>query len=293
MGAKAKTACILTLGAGIMAAAPAAADTCSKMAEMRASSLAGALRVLSPDVLGKPADMWTEADFVNLLDNARACDGKPEGMKVKVDARYWADQLQPVMNAVLPLSGRTAAIREAYAPRWTWGEMPSCVQILSWKRDPLWFSDNSAEIFGKSLAELDLAGRTYVAGFAEECLPVMEAALDLNRMKSPDARAIVDDIEASVARENEAAAEGAEELSDALRLTHEGKRVPLAYIGENSRKMVAVANQAEKSGTKLTTEQMIMLSKWAEQVDKGGKHGPERLFADAIRDIVHRHMFNG
>lgn len=284
-------ACAAVAGSSMVAAPARAEDSCSVMATMRAASVAAALKSLSPDILGKPADLWSQADFANLLNNATACDGKPEGMKYQVNAKYWHEQITPAMQQVLPLSERTASIRTAYAPRWKWGEPPSCLRVLSWKRDPVWLSDNSEEVFGRALSSLDDDGRAMAAGFAKECLPVLEAALLANKLKAPAAQAIVDDIAAAAEREGEAAREGADDLAPTLRVSHDGKTVPLSYLGQNSRKMVEVANNAEKAARKLTTEEMIMLSKWAERVVMDGHDGPERLYADAVRTVISNHLF--
>lgn len=295
MGAKRNT----VLAAAALAAAFAfasgqaeAKDVCSEMAVMQPDSIARGLGSMSTDVLGKAADLWSQADFANLLNNAAACDGKPEGMKYKVDSKYWRSQIIPQMQRVLPLSQRTLAIREAYAPHWKGGEPPSCLRMLSWKRDQVWLSDNSGDVFGTPFAEMDDEGRAMAAGFAKECVPVMTAALKANWMAPNGAAAISDDIAASAERESEAARERPETVAPSLRVLHDGRPVPLSYLGKRSRKMVEVASQAENAGRKLTTEEMIMLSKWAEKVVLTGEIGPERLYADAVRRVISNHLFN-
>jgi len=295
MGAKGNTvlaAATLAMAALATVWPAAAEDSCSRMAVMRPEGIVEALNLFSPDVLGKPADLWGRADFENLLNHAAACDGKPEGMKYRVDAKFWEGQMNPAMERLLPFADRTAAVRAAYAPRWKWGDPPSCLQVLNWKRDPVWLTENSGEVFGKPLAEMDDEGRALAAGFSKECRPVMEAALQANRMDPSAALAIVNDVAAAAEREGEAAKEKPDDLAPALKVYHSGRQVPLAYIGKSSRKMVLIASGAEKAGRKLTTEELIMLSKWAEQIVMEETDSPERLYADAVRTVIGKHLFN-
>jgi len=293
MGANAKS----LLAAALLAAAPvpsaAAGDACDRLAVMQPKAVEDALRSLSGEVFGKRVDLWTEEDFRNVIAHAEACDGKPEGMLYQVDASQWRHHMQIAANTVVPVSARTSAIRAAYAPRWTWGEVPSCLALVGWRRDPVWHTDNSEELFGLRLRHMSAEQRVLAVGFARECVPVMQLAFANNFVNPDNAEAIARDIEESSAREAEAAKEDPDDLAPALRVEHDGEQVPLAYIGESSRRMVAVANHAEKTGYKLTTEQLIMLSTWADKVRLERDLGPEYLYAESVRKFVHGQMFLG
>lgn len=273
-------------------ASEAADDPCGQLALMQPKAVSDSLKALSGEVFGKSVDLWTTEDFRQVVATARACHGKPQGMRHRVNAGLWQRHMEAAAEAVLPVSARTASIRDAYAPRWTMGEVPSCLEVLGWRRDPVWNKDNSEEIFGLRFRTMDAEQRALAAGFARECVPVMEEILEANKMPVADAAAVANDIEESARREGEAAAEDPEEIAPRLRVEHEGERVPLAYLGETSRRMVAVANHAEKTSYRLTTEQLIMLSTWSDKVRSQRNAGPERLYAERIRDFVREQMFS-
>lgn len=275
------------------AGAQTGAEACSTIAQMRPESVANGLRSFSGDVLGKPADMWGHQDYANLLANAAACDGKPDGVTNPVNAKHWSRVMKSAFEKMGPYFARTAAVRDAYSPHWTWGSPPSCLDVLSWKRDPIWLTENSEEVFGKAFSAMDSSGRAMSVGFSKECLPVMEAAVKASKTATAEAAAaIVEDIELAAARAEEASTENPEELAESLRVTHKGQRIPLAYISEASKKMVRFASDIEKRNVKLTTDQLIMLSKWAEKVTNERGQGPERLYADAVRKIIRKQMFH-
>lgn len=280
------------LMAALSAGTAMAQDACASLALLSPKAVADSLKALSGEVLGKNADLWAVEDFRSVIASAEACHGKPEGMRHRVDAEQWRHHMKSAAETVLAVSERTAAIRTAYAPRWTWGEIPSCVSVLRWRRDPVWHKDNSEDLFGLRLRVMDAEQRALVAGFARECVPVMETVLSANRLPIQDAAALAKDIEESAKREGEAAAENPEYLAPSLRVEHDGKRVPLAYLGESARRMVAVANHAVKTGYRLTTEQLIMLSQWSDKVRSQRSAGPERLYAERIRDFVREQMFD-
>lgn len=292
MRARAKTLTALVIVA-VLTSPPATAsdDACASLAVMRPQAVADALRSLSGEVLGKAADMWTEADFHNVIAHADACNGKPDGVQFRVNAGQWRHHMQAAAKTVLAVSHHTAAIRQAYAPRWFWGNVPSCISILNWRRDPVWHKDNSAELFGMRLRDMDAEARTLAVGFVRECVPVMETVLKANRMRTTDAVAVADDIASSATREGEAAKEDPDEIADRLQAAHDGERIPLAYIGETAKRMVAAANHAEKSGYRMSTEQLIMLSSWSDKVRNERSEGPERLYAEKVREFVRGQMF--
>lgn len=294
MRAKAK----LILVAMLLSSSPSNAepqrDICAQLASSDPDYVLNQLRTFSPNVMGKPAITWSRDDLVNLSKNIFACEGLPKGPSnaPKVSPTRWVNQLNAAGNVVLPINDLNRAVQHAYKPLWKWSDIPSCQSILSWKRDQVWNENNSEELFGKNFRELSPAEATIAKGFTNECVAVAKKILELNRMDMGAAEKIADDIERTIEKEQEASQEKKNGLAPSLRIYRAGRRIPLAYLGPQSRKWVEFVNKFESQDLPMRVEDMVTVSKWTEMVLSSKKENPESAFAEAVRAVISKRMFS-
>lgn len=285
----AKIAMVVAIMTAHLSVANASGEACALMASMNPMEVKAALRQMGGPVLGKYPDLWTQADFDNVIENARSCHGRPDGNVRRVSYAVWRDQMKDAAAATAEARAVAAAAREGHAPRWTWGEVPSCISVLGWIRDPVWHGDNSAEIFGIGLANADERERTLVSAFARDCLPVMEESLKRQRKDPEIAGKIVHDIATAAIRAEAVERDGAKDLPAPLKAFHAGRLVPLEYLGEGGRKAVAMAAEAHIMGRRLTTEEMVTITAWADSVTV--EEGPAAAYAEVLKAFVARNVF--
>lgn len=269
-------------------------DICKKLAEMNPNYLVGQLRTYSDNVLGKPAIAWTATDLVNLSQNLKNCNNLPKEPSngPKVQAHLWRNQLNSIAETILPINNFDRAIADAYKPVWKWGKVPSCQVVLNWKREPVWHSDNSAELFGKSFREVTASEAVIIKGFIKECILVGEKILNLNRMPLQGLQKIAEDINKSIDREVSAGKEDKDYLAPSLRIYHNEKRVPLSYLSPTSKKWVEFVNKFELSGRDMRVDDMVNVSRWTSAVMGRKKDDPDTLFAEAVKQIIAKRTFD-
>jgi len=292
-----KALCLIFLAAAIAAPTlPASAnENCEIMASLVPNQVRLNLERFSADVLGKPTDLWTEDDFRNLAANAEVCRGtvSETNPSVPVDPAVWARHLNAAASKVLPISAMTHAARNNRKQDWSWGEVPGCMSVLTWKRDPVWNDDNSSEIFGLDLKDMTTHQRKTVRAFTTDCLPVMKEILEIYGKSASTAELIAEDIVRSAEREDLAASENVSMISPSLRVTRNGRRIPLAYLSASTMEAVEIANRYEISGTTMPADELVRLSRWSEKMAKETKDGPDAAYAEAVRKIVGKHLFGG
>jgi hypothetical protein len=193
---------------------------------------------------------------------------------------------------ILPINDINRAIQQAYSPIWKWSEIPNCQGILDWKRDKVWNTNNSAEIFGKDFQEATPEEAAIISGFINECVVVAKKILETNRLDSNAAMKIAEDLRRTIDKEQEAAKEKNSDIAPSLRIYHNNKRIPLAYLGPQSRKWVDFVNRFELQNTSMRVEDMVTVSKWTEMVLSSKKQTPETAFGEAVRNIITKRMFN-
>jgi hypothetical protein len=269
-------------------------DICTIIANSDPDYILSKLRSFAPDVLGKPAISWSRDDLVNLSNNIISCDGLPKGPanSQKVVPWRWHNQLNMAGQIILPINDINRAIQQAYSPIWKWSEIPNCQGILDWKRDKVWNTNNSAEIFGKDFQEATPEEAAIISGFINECVVVAKKILETNRLDSNAAMKIAEDLRRTIDKEQEAAKEKNSDIAPSLRIYHNNKRIPLAYLGPQSRKWVDFVNRFELQNTSMRVEDMVTVSKWTEMVLSSKKQTPETAFGEAVRNIITKRMFN-
>lgn len=294
MRAKAKLILMATILSSTAAHAQQANISCEQIADTGYDYFLSKMKTFSTDIYGKPAIAWSKDDLIAFSQNIAQCNGLPKVSQSgkRVSYNSWINPLNAAAQQVLPINERNAAVKEAYKSYWNWGVVPECQTFMSWKRDKVWYTDNSKELFGKDLREMTHEEGAILKGFVKECVPVATGILELNRMAPKMAEQIGDDIARAVDREYAAAKEEKEEIAPSLRIYHEGRRIPFAYLGNQSRKWVDFVNRFELQDRSMRVEDLITVSQWTQMILENPKEGPEFEFATVIRDIVTKRSFS-
>lgn len=284
-----------TIVAALTVSVPAEAteDPCALLAGMNPRDITKAMVSFSGPVLGKHPEDWTKEDLNNLLSNAHQCDGLPAEANRRVRASKWKPEITKLKDVVLPHATRSQTVRAYFQPEWTAGTLPVCGDLLRWKRDPVWLTNNSKEIFGLSFGEMTDKQRGIALEFAAACVPVMQSILKIWKHKGNASEAFVADMRISSERDATAFAEMTELKSAYISVSWQGNQIPWAYLGENARKMVEMAERAMRENGRFSLEQMTVLSSWIETVDDAGNNGPDKAYANFIKDLISSQMFAG
>lgn len=301
MRAKAKTILIAAVFAtalyGNASAQPAAVtmthdEKCAYLSTIDADKLHQALTSYAGEVMGKEPERWEDADYINLATNADACNGQPVNIVNKVNADFWRMKLADAQKINAEINRRSLAIASTYAKFWTSeGPFPACASFLHWKRDDIWLTNNSKELFGKSFMEMTPDELGFYKRVAQECEPVMGAILDRWRRHPSQAEGIVKSIVQSIELDALAAQEKNLQIPQDMVVMNDGSRIPIAYLRPTTQKVVKRVLALEKANRVMPTNSLLQISKWADQLETEGKEGPDLAYARTIKSIVASHLF--
>jgi hypothetical protein len=267
-------------------------DRCNYLSQIDADKLLTALRTYAGKVMGKYPEHWVDSDYANLLANAVSCHGLPAGVQNKVDGEFWAMKLSEAQKANADINARSTAIAAAYGKYWKRDdEFPACVTFLRWKRDDIWYTNNSDKLFGTAFYDMKPDELGLFKRVSEECLPVMKAILERWRAQPKDADGIVESIQSSIKMDAYAAQESKINVPDSLQVTYGSRRIPISYLRPTTQKVVHKIIALENADRVMPTNALIQISKWAEQVENDDKDGPDLLYAQRIKNIVADHLF--
>lgn len=268
------------------------ADRCAYLSQVDADKLLVALTSYAGKVMGKYPEHWVAADYANLAANAVSCHGLPADVQNKVNAEFWTMKLAAAQKSNLEINARSTAIAAAYGKYWTKDEeFPACVSFLRWKRDDVWYTNNSDDLFGTAFYDMDPETLGLYKRVAEECLPVMKSILERWRSPQGEADGIVKSILSSIEMDALAAQEAKLKVPESLQVEYGGRRIPISYLRPTTQKVVHKIISLENADRIMPTNALIQISKWAEQVETDDKDGPDLLYAQRIKSIVADHMF--
>lgn len=297
MRAKAKATILsaalwITLPHNVSAAPDEIADRCAYLSTVDADKLLVALTGYAGKVMGKYPEHWVATDYANLVANARSCHGLPVGVQNQVNAEFWTAKLAEAQKTNAAINARSTAIAVAYATYWTKNEeFPACASFLRWKRDDVWYTNNSDKLFGTAFYDMTPEMLGLYKRVAEECLPVMKAILERWRAMPSEADAVVSSMVASIEMDALAAQEAKLDVPESLQVTHGGRRIPISYLRPTTQKVVKKIIALENADRIMPTNALIQISKWAEQVEADDKTGPDLVYAQRIKSIVADHLF--
>lgn len=298
MRAKAKAIVIATLLSATLQFAPAkaepdiVADRCNALASIDPDKLLQALTTYAGKVMGKEPEHWTDVDYANLAANAMSCHGQPANLVNKVNGEIWALKLTDARNTNAEINLRSQAIVAAYTKFWkNEDEFPACSTFLRWKRDDVWYTNNSEELFGKPFMEMSKEDLSFFKRIVQECQPVMGSILDRWRRHPSTAEGIVNSVMSSIDMDAEAINEKKLAIPERLLVRYDGRRIPISYLRPTTQKVVMRVITLENKNRIMPTNSLIQFSHWANQVEAEDKDGPDLMYARAVKDIVADHMF--
>lgn len=297
MRAKAKTLVIvaatcLCLGPVAASAQETVGERCEYLSRIDADKLMVALTSYAGKVMGKYPEHWTLADYSNLAANAITCNGLPENVENKVNAEFWTAKLTEARTRNADIDDRSGAIMAAYSQFWKGsGEFPACATFLRWKRDDVWYTNNSEELFGKPFMKMDPEELGFYKRLAQECRPLMGSILDRWRSHPDGAEGIVESMLSSIEMDANAAQEEKIKVPDSIDVYNGGVRVPISYLRPTTQKVVHKIIALENADRIMPTNALIQISKWAEQVETDDTDGPDLLYAQRIKAVVADHLF--
>ena len=267
-------------------------DRCAYMATINADKLHQALTSYAGKVMGKDPEHWSDVDYANLAANAASCDGQPANVVEKVNAEFWRVKLADAQMINADINRASIAIAAAYGGFWkSKEEFPACATFLKWKKNDIWYTNNSRELFGTAFMDMTPTELGFYKRVVTECQPVMGSILDRWRKHPSQAEGIVKSILASIETDALAAGEKEMDVPQNLRIRHDGERVPLSYLRPTTRKVVEKIIMLENTNRVMPTNSLIQISKWASQVEENEDDGPDLMYAKVVKDIVADHMF--
>jgi hypothetical protein len=274
------------------AAQPSPADLCLDIAKMPIKSVTDKLKLFAGDVLGKNAELWGEQDFQALLANIRNCDGKPEGLQPTVSYYSWSlalNAIYPVVRAVTDISIPITAKYEGIFPA-NKGRI-LCTDIFAFRKDPIWLMNNSDEIFGVAFENMTPHQLRSARSFLSECQPVLKEVLKLRGKNDGDVDRLIKSINTSIDRDQKIPQIQIENLDPDLVPLKDGKPVPLAYVSPNTVTIVRRVNTSLRRKIRLQMDDMVLISKWADNVFDLIPAGPDRAYAEKVKLSITRSMF--
>lgn len=280
---------------GVKAENAKSQDICMVMAHYNAQKSVQALLNFSIELFGKHPERWAQADIDNLLANAKACDNKPEYLTIQTRVSFTSWRLglnDQAIRKFLSIANRSIQVGETFRKDWPAGlHMPYCAELIEWKRDPDWFTNNSDVIFKTSFVDLPQEYEPILKGYVEACKPVAEEIVRKRGLPRNRVSQVFADIETSLTRDLSAQRWKGIELVPALRLEHEGKPIPLAYVTASTRDIVLKLNTSETNKIALDINTLASISSWATDMKKRDVVGPDALYVEKIREIVARQLF--
>jgi hypothetical protein len=298
MAAKSK-AMFLALALSMLApvsspAQPSQAQMCLDIARMPIKSVTDGLKLFVGEVLGKEAELWQEKDFRILLANVQNCDGKPEGLDPKVSYFSWNLALNAIYPIVLEVTNVTVPIAVKYKGVFpTKGGEMLCTRIFDFRKDPVWLTNNSGEVFGVPFERMTAPQLLSARAFLSECQPVLAQILTLRNKNDSDAEKLVKSINTSIDRDQKIPQIHIDGLVEDLIPVRDGKVVPLAYVSPNTVSVVRRVNTSLLRKTRLRTDDLVLISKWADNVFELIPQGPDRAYAEKVKQAITREMFPG
>lgn len=268
------------------------ADACRELSQAGVAGTVEALKVFAGEVFGKPAELWQQSDFSALLSHAKICDGKPENSNQRVSFYSWNLALNNVYPGVVALTDVSIPVSKKYAGIWPAHEgVALCSTIFDFRKDPIWLTNNSKEVFGVSFEGMTSTQLDAARTFLDDCSPVLEGILRARgKNKEPVAR-IVRSIKLSIDRDSRIPEVTIDNLDPELVPMRDGKAVPLAYLSPNTVGIVRRVNTSLLRRTPLQTSDQVLISKWADDVFKLVPEGPDRAYAERVKFAITTQMF--
>lgn len=268
------------------------ADVCRTLSQAGVSSTVETLKVFAGKVFGKPAELWQQTDFSTLLSHAKICDGKPEDSNQRVSFYSWNLALNNVYPDVIALTDISIPVSKKYVGVWPGNDgVALCSSIFAFRKDPIWLTNNSKEVFGVPFETMTAAQLDGARTFLDDCSPVLEGILKARGKNKEPVEKIVRSIKLSIDRDSRIPEVAIENLDPELVPIRDGKAVPLAYLSPNTVGILRRVNTSLLRRTPLQTSDQVLISKWADDVFKLVPEGPDRAYAERVKFAITTQMF--
>jgi len=269
-------------------------EVCLELAQTPINSVTEKLKLFAGDVLGKNAELWQEKDFQALLANAQACDGRPPGIEPPVTFQSWMNALHGIYPLVRKVTDMSVPVTERYRGVFpVEGGLMLCTRLFEFRKDPVWLTNNSDEVFGQAFEEMDPSKLVAARKFMDECNPVLTEIIKARRKNEADVAKLIRSINISIDRDQKIRDVHIDNLSEELIPTRDGKVVPLAYVSPNTVSVVRRVNTSLVRKVRLQTDDLVLISKWADNVFDLVPEGPDRAYAERVKTVITRAMFPG
>jgi hypothetical protein len=276
------------------AVAKSTGDLCLDMASIPIQSITEKLKLFAGDVLGKNAELWQEADFQALLTNARNCNGKPEGIDPAVSFSSWNLALTTIYPMVRRITDVTVPLTERYKGIFpVEGGRMLCTKIFDFRKDSVWLTNNSDEVFGTPFEKMTPTQLTSARSFMADCQPALEEVLKLRGKNGDDAAKLIKSINTSIDRDQKIPAVQIDNLVEDLIPVRDGRVIPLAYVSPNTVAVVRRVNTSLLRKVRLQTDDLVLISQWADNVFQLVPEGPDRAYAERVKNAITKQMFPG
>lgn len=276
-------------------------DNCSALAHFNATKTANAIFTFAMPVFGKHPERWTVTDVENLMKNAKECDNKP--VEYAVGSRVYYSNWRFAMadervKRFLDLANKSTQVRDLVKEKWPEQmKIPYCSDLLKWRRDPIWLTNNSKDIFGQAFIETKDESLPILKLYVEACLPIMEGILKARKVGRSGAvkitaTKITVDILSGLERDMSAQRWQEIALIPELQLVHNNQIVQLAYVSDQTRDIALKINTSEQNKIPLDIDTLSTISAWINDMNRRNTNdGPDALFVAALKTIVSRQLF--
>lgn len=267
---------------------------CVEMATTSIEATKDKLRLFAGNVFGKPPELWQENDFNILLANAKACDGQPVGLTPQVSYQAWANAVHNTATRMKPITDITVPLTEQFKNVFPVKDgRILCTHLFDFRKDDHWFTNNSGDIFGVPFESMDDRMRESARSFMAACEPALVEILKNRGKIGTEVAPLLKSMNVSIDRDQNIPKVQIENLVEELTPRRNGKVVPLAYVSPNTVSVVRRVNTSMLRKVRMQTDDMVLISKWADNVFDLVREGPDRAYAEKVKEVVRRGMFPG
>ncbi len=246
-------------------------------------------------VYGKPALDWTEDDYRNLVNLAKACHNVVIG-RTTIDGNNWATMLGAAYDVVMPVALMARQVETYAVALGSDGlRLPRCPAMLDFHTDPYTLADNSQDIFGTSFMAATDDDLNRVVLYANQCLTYLpEYARLAKQWRASDGEELLGrlmDRALFVIKRRQDWADWNRRDTDVL-VRVDGLVVPPTMTSRKAREMIERYDRAAAPGRRFTSETVSVLVRMVDEVMEVNATQYDMLYAEAIQKRVQDQIFN-
>lgn len=246
-------------------------------------------------VFGKPAVRWTEKDYQQVIELARACHGYSK-QGAMVDGNNWRAMIEGARDKVLPVAERSIQVDEfaASLPKDAI-KFPQCSQLLDFEIDPVSMKDSSAEMFGQSFMLMSDKDLNASVQYVNECLLFVpdyaQAVKGWREAQGKEHLNKIMDKPLLIMKRRLEWRDWEKRPSDLIVQDESGAVIPPTMTSRTTREMILRYNKASALIRRFTPETISILVKFADDVTMESKNAYDIAYAEAVRRRVQDEIF--